>query len=365
MPPRRRSTSQFNLSFLDVMCCGFGAVVLLVMLLNGDMVATRREIVSDLRSEVMRIEREVKVGKQHLVSLQNSMVQAEEEIVKTEGLSRQVLASIEQAKVELATISGKSQASRKHINALQSDLLNLDEESRRIGAAQQTELARGAQVREFIGQGDRQYLTGLRLGGKRVLLLVDASASMLDETIVNIIIRRNLDDRTKRASPKWKRTIRTVEWLTANLPVDSALQIYTFNTSAAPMVADLKGKWIATSDNKNINRMLAALKQTVPQGGTSLYNAFSAAASMKPRPDNILLLTDGLPTQGKRKSSQNTISGGERLSLFRQATGALPRAVPVNTILFPMEGDPMAAVSFWKLALETGGSFLTPTRDWP
>ncbi len=365
MPPRRRSTSQFNLSFLDVMCCGFGAVVLLVMLLNGDMVATRREIVSDLRSEVMRIEREVKVGKEHLVSLQNSMVQAEEEIVKTEGLSRQVLASIEQAKVELATISGKSQASRKHINALQSDLLNLDEESRRIGAEQQTELARGAQVREFIGQGDRQYLTGLRLGGKRVLLLVDASASMLDETIVNIIIRRNLDDRTKRASPKWKRTIRTVEWLTANLPVDSALQIYTFNTSAAPMVADLKGKWIATSDNKNINRMLAALKQTVPQGGTSLYNAFSAAASMKPRPDNILLLTDGLPTQGKRKSSQNTISGGERLSLFHQATGALPRAVPVNTILFPMEGDPMAAVSFWKLALETGGSFLTPTRDWP
>jgi hypothetical protein len=86
---------------------------------------------------------------------------------------------------------------------------------------------------------------------------------------------------------------------------------------------------------------------------------------MKPRPDNILLLTDGLPTQGKRKSSKNTISGGERLSLFHQATNVLPRSVPVNTILFPMEGDPMAAVSFWKLAFATGGSFLTPTRDWP
>ena len=46
------------------MCCGFGAVVLLVMLLNGDMLATRKEIVTDLRSEVMRIEREVKVGKE-------------------------------------------------------------------------------------------------------------------------------------------------------------------------------------------------------------------------------------------------------------------------------------------------------------
>ncbi len=365
MPKNRRSTSQFNLSFLDVMFCGFGAVVLLVMLLNGDMVATRREIVTDLRSEVMRLEREVKVGTEHLVSLQNSMLQTEAEVVRTEGLSRQVLASTEQTKLELATLSGKSQAAIKHINALQSDLLNLDQESRRIGAEQQTELARGAQTREFIGQGDRQYLTGLRLGGKRVLVLVDASASMLDETIVKIIIRRNLDDQTKRAAPKWKRTIRTAEWLTANLPADSSLQIYTFNTKAAPVVADLKGSWVATSDNKNINRMIAALKQTVPGGGTSLHNAFAAAARMRPRPDNILLLTDGLPTQGEKKSTKNTISGDERLKLFLQAAKSLPRAVPVNTILFPMEGDPMAAVSFWKLAIETNGSFLTPTRDWP
>jgi len=362
---RRRSTSQFNLAFLDIMFCGFGAVVLLVMLLNGDMVSTRREIVADLRSEVKRLEREVKVGEDHLVSLQNSMLQTEKEIVRTEGLSRQVIANIDQTKLELATMSGKSQASRKHINALQSDLLSLDRESRRIGAEQQAELAQGTQVREFIGQGDRQYLTGLRLGGKRVLLLVDASASMLGETIVNIIIRRNLDDRTKKAAPKWKRTIRTVEWLTSNLPANSALQIYTFNTTAAPVVADLKGQWIATSDNQNINRLLATLKQTIPQGGTSLYNAFSAAAGMQPRPDNILLLTDGLPTQGKRKSSRNTISGDDRLSLFHQATRVLPRSVPVNTILFPMEGDPMAAVSFWELAFTTGGSFLTPTRDWP
>jgi hypothetical protein len=347
------------------MCCGFGAVVLLVMLLNGDMVASRREIVTDLRSEVMRIQREIKVGKDHLVTLQNSMDQTEQEIIRTEGLSRKVLSKTEQTKLELATMSGKSQATKKHIDALQSDLLNLDAEARRIGAEQQTELARGAQVREFKGQGDRQYLTGLRLGGKRVLLLVDASASMLDETIVDVIVRRNLDDRTKKASPKWKRTIRTVEWLTANLPANSSLQLYTFNTGTSPTEPDLKGKWIATTDNNNINRMLAALQKTIPQGGTSLYNAFAAASRMKPRPDNILLLTDGLPTQGEKKASRNTISGDERLKLFQQATRVLPRAVPVNTILFPMEGDPMAAVSFWKLAIETGGSFLTPTRDWP
>ena len=142
-------------------------VVLLVMLLNGDMLTARKEIVADLRSEVTRMEREVRAGEELLVTLQNSMLETEDEIVRTEGLSRQVIAQIEQTEVELATLQGKSQASKEHINALQSDLLNLDEKVSRIGADRQTEMAKGAQVRAFLGQGDRQYLTGLRLGGKR------------------------------------------------------------------------------------------------------------------------------------------------------------------------------------------------------
>jgi len=39
--------------------------------------------------------------------------------------------------------------------------------------------------------------------------------------------------------------------------------------------------------------------------------------------------------------------------------------VPVNVIMFPMEGDPMAAAAFWNLARTSGGAFLSPSRDWP
>ena len=42
-----------------------------------------------------------------------------------------------------------------------------------------------------------------------------------------------------------------------------------------------------------------------------------------------------------------------------------PRGVPVNTILFPMEGAPMAASAYWKLAMATRGSYLAPASDWP
>ena len=43
----------------------------------------------------------------------------------------------------------------------------------------------------------------------------------------------------------------------------------------------------------------------------------------------------------------------------------LPAGIPVNTLLLPMEGDAYAAAAFWRLAVDTGGSFITPARDWP
>ena len=43
----------------------------------------------------------------------------------------------------------------------------------------------------------------------------------------------------------------------------------------------------------------------------------------------------------------------------------LPRGAPVNVILFPMEGDPDAPSAYWKLAVATSGSFLSPSKDWP
>jgi hypothetical protein len=30
-----------------------------------------------------------------------------------------------------------------------------------------------------------------------------------------------------------------------------------------------------------------------------------------------------------------------------------------------MEGDPMAAAAYWNLARTTGGSFISPSKDWP
>ena len=188
---------------------------------------------------------------------------------------------------------------------------------------------------------------------------------MLDRTIVNVIRRRNMSDEDKVASRKWQRALGSVEWLVAKLPRDARFQIYTFNQLATPVLEGTDGTWLSTSDATQVAAAVAALDTIVPGRGTSLHRAFRVAAEMSPPPDNIFLITDGLPTMGDSLPISNKVSGQRRRRLFTSAVKILPRGVPVNIILLPMEGDPAAASSFWRLAQSSEGSFVAPAEDWP
>ncbi len=362
---KRRGISVFGLSFLDVMFCGFGSVILLVMIVNADTLTRRKQVHQDLRGQVSRLQTEVRTGERYLAELRNALDEVDRQRVATEGRSREVVDRMQRLQPEIATLNRETRSQREHANRLKSDLRRLEQEQQKLAAEREREKQRGTQVRRFVGEGDRQYLTGLKMGGKRVLILVDASASMLEETIVNIVRLRNLADAVKRDAPKWQRAVRTVEWLLAQLPVDSRYQIYAFNTKAWPLLAGTDGIWLDSGDSATLDRAVGALRVLVPDGGTSLYHAFEVAATLSPRTDNVFLVSDGLPTQGKSRSTRARVSGDQRRKLFRRALERLPANVPVNSVLFPIEGDPFAASEFWRLALSSGGSFMTPSRDWP
>jgi chromosome segregation ATPase len=131
---KRRSVSPFSLSFLDIMFCGFGAVVLLVLILNTDTVRARNETFADLRSEVVRLEQEVIVGDENLVQARNSLDTATDELVRTEGESERIIQTIRSLELEIARMERETLASREDINRLSSDLKSLDSEHKRLGA---------------------------------------------------------------------------------------------------------------------------------------------------------------------------------------------------------------------------------------
>jgi hypothetical protein len=351
MPKKRRNIA-VSLSFLDIMACGFGAVTLLFLILRHN---ATEVITPDIRisAEVDMLQMDIRDAEEEKVQLLNSLEKIQLQLVEAQGLSKRVITDLEEQEKSI-------QNDPNDIDKLRRQVEQLEDET-----AQMEEVEFGDKVREFQGDGNRQYLTGLKLGGERVLILVDGSASMLADTVVNAVRRRNMDDEQKKQSPKWQWTLRTLEWLLAQLPPSSRFQVYIFNTEIQTAVAGTEGEWLDAADDLALENAVTGIRDYSPGAGTSLINAFGAIADFEDRPDNLFLLTDGLPTQGKTPPRKYMVSGQQRRKYFDAAMKEFPRGVPINTILFPMEGDPEAAALFWQTALNTKGAFIAPSRDWP
>ena len=363
MTRRKRSFTTFNLSFLDIMSCGFGAVVLVFLIIDHSIEVQSQAMNADLRSEVNMLEEDIREGEAGLVALRNALGETDQAIVEARGRASRVSEEIDRYEALIRELAEDGFTDDADLDKLKAEIQSLEEKVRRLREAAKEEGGRSA--RTFTGDGQRQYLTGLNLGGRHIVILLDTSASMLADKLVNVIRLRNMGETVQRQSEKWQRAVGTVEWLSAQLPVGASYQVITFNTEARAVLPETDGEWLEVADQPRLESVGAALGRLVPGGGTSLHNAFVALDRLSPAPDNIFLITDGLPTQGANPPRGSKVSGRERQKLYRDAIRSLPQNVPVNTILAPMEGDPMAASEYWQLAQSTGGSFMSPSRDWP
>ena len=181
----KRGFDPISLSFLDVISCGFGAVVLIFLILDHS-ISSQADVESpELSAEINLLDEEILEGESGLVRVRNTLSDLDLRMVEAQGLARIIEEEIESIIEQLVQIENESAASDNSVEKLRSDIEALQTELERLRAAEQFS---GSNVRPFVGEGNRQYLTGLILGGNRILVLVDVSASMLDSTIVNVAL---------------------------------------------------------------------------------------------------------------------------------------------------------------------------------
>jgi hypothetical protein len=366
MTQRRRTTEVFTLSFLDCICCGFGAVILFYTIVSAQSGVTQTRATDALAAQVNRLDRQVLTGTRNLAALRNTLDKTRTEVASASEQSNMLAAKLSSQKSQVSNYDATHLSQQERIEKLRADIQALQAGTKRLEGGSDELAPPGQDVTAFRKTGgDRRYITGLRMHGRRILILLDVSASMLHEDIVSILRLRNADDAQKRAAAKWQRAVETVHWLLTQVPPGSSYQIYTFNTKAQPLLADSAGKWLAGGDLPQVARGLEVLHTIVPADGTSLYNAFAATRTLSPLPDQIVLITDGLPTQGKTAGTRKLVDSDARVRLFDEAVGQLPQRVPIDSVLLPMQGDPEAAHRFWHLARTTDGSLLMPAKDWP
>ncbi|MCW8964644.1 MAG: CCDC90 family protein, partial [Gammaproteobacteria bacterium] len=174
------------------MSCGLGAIVLVFILVKPDVAAT--------------------------VLNENNRLQAELENVRNQ--ENQLLDDIEKTRAQAARESAANQSVNAEIERLNNELSRiknyLAQQESRVSEVKKSitdrPIKKSGDVISDENRGEEEYLLGLSVEGDRIAFLIDTSASMTDEHLIDIIKRKSGADPVRQSGPKWLRTKRIVRW---------------------------------------------------------------------------------------------------------------------------------------------------------
>ena len=354
---RRIETS--TLAFLDVMACGLGAVILILVVLKQQAPVEAAPQPENIIS-TGQMQADLDSLQDELDELQAARATSQSDLQAQTDRVTEMTFAVEQTSTDLAAASAQTDALDQSISAAASEL-----------ASQPQAVPPDAIDTPRTTQP--QYLVGMKVTGKKIIILLDRSASMTARSLLQIVQYKAGPAAARRSAEKWVNAQNAVWWLTARAPAQSKLQIASFSDTTNFHTDN----WVNATDSTALVALKAKMAPLVPEGSTNLQAAVEAA--MKAGADSIYIITDGLPTAapggqglfgldgcGSKLSGRKQVTGKCRVSLFQRtvatATGKLVR---ISIVLMPLEGDPDAAPLFSKWALSKGGVMLSAAKDWP
>ena len=209
-------------------------------------------------------------------------------------------------------------------------------------AALSKEVEKSANI-QMQGTGEQNYITGMKIEGPEIGLLIDKSASMMGDNLVDILGKLALSDSQKVSTPKWIRTKRVAQWMLARVPLESRVTVVTFSDTATTLgLRDVNSAKVSGS----MNAIVKDLGAVVPNGGTNLQEGLSILFKANPNITDVYIVTDGLPTLGDGLpmscksfiSSKKSISSDCRKTLFVETVKRAKKGVHYSVILLPIEG---------------------------
>ena len=351
---KRKKTEGFNLAFLDIMSCGLGAIILVFMLIKHNVNDSSIEL-DNLKNDIKNLEERKENSLQTLKSIESKLAEDAMQAAAAERklAERQSILARKSSEVEMAA---------KEIETLKSDI-------KEIKVIKKDDLIASKQINE------ENYLLGLKVKGRKIALLVDSSASMTNEKLIDIIKTKSSSNKDKQKAKKWVRTKKVVKWLLARLPKNSDVIVVAFSEKAKTLG---KQGWVKASDPASIPAIISDLNAITPEGATNLQHGLQTVNKFAP--SNLYIITDGLPTKGESNykslnpfsscssllGNSNIISGACRVKLFKQTISeSAQKNVQVDVVLLPLEGDPDAINQYWYWTAATGGLVISPANNWP
>jgi hypothetical protein len=333
---KRREAQSSALSFMDCICCGFGAVLLLFILTAKAQLTDSQEKATQSFNAAETLEAAIRETKAKNLALEKE-IEALDPQPDTKATSVAALA------VEQERLAKAVEDQTKALAVLETKA----EPNEQLAAIERP-------------SADNSYLSGLRLRAPRAVILLESSGSMLAEDAKTAIqiIQQGTGDKSK----KWLRSKAAVRAVLAAIPKGTQVAIFAMAEETKALSGSPKNPYIDPYDNKALLSFLDRLEQLKANGGTDLSKGLQAVAQLRQRASSLLLIGDGLPTSPAPRSG--SLTEADRVKLFNRAMASRPN-YPFNVILFPFSGDPSAAGLFWQLSGRTNGITLIPDNDWP
>ena len=326
---RRRDTEVFSLSFLDCICCGFGAIILLLVLtkvgepiqleqakvdLDGQVAKLQQEL-NEIRGTSLVLERELKGRMEQLSEEQRRVALLQGDLSKIRG--------------QYAATKGEAETIDKLEGSLNSARQTMTDEMRRLLGA------------DFRRNSDAP-VGGIPVDSEYVIFIVDTSGSMQNYS--------------------WRRAERKLREVLEVYPQVKGIQV--LDDEGGYMFSDYRGKWIPDSPARR-RVILERFRNWQAFSNSSPVEGIVAAIRTFYTPEHkISLYVFGDEFTGP--SIQEVVDTVDRINRDVQGGG---RAVRIHAIGFPLQPDapPYTSIRYATLmrilCARNGGTFVGLTAE--
>jgi len=238
---KRGDIGAFSLSFLDCICCGFGAIILLIVLSKIYEPVVVEESEQDLRQLIALLQQELFDIRGTSTILDRTLREVKEE-------TRATKVNLGELEGDLSEVEGQYKASRDN----EDETIDIGE----LSVARQRLSAEQKRLAPYYRRPDADAVAGIPVDSEYIIFVIDTSGSMLDQswTLAQKMVRQTL-----QAYPQVK-----------GIQIMNDDGLYMFRDYAARWMPDSPGRrqaivsrmrtWNASSDSNPVNGIEAAIR---------------------------------------------------------------------------------------------------------
>ncbi len=295
MKPRRRDIEIFSLSFLDVICCGFGAIILLFVLSKFAAPVIIEELQEDLQSAIVRLEEEMHEIRGETAVLDRELRRKKEQLSEEKKKLARLQGDLSNIKGEFASSTQYAEVQNIIEGKLARAKQELTEEMKRL-------------LKNKPRRADRS-VGGIPVDSEYIIFIIDTSGSMQRNAWG--LVQKKLAE-TLKVYPRVK-----------GIQIMNDMGIYMFS--------QYKGKWIPDTPARrraiisNLSTWRSFSNSSPVEGITAAINTFYAGDK------KISLYVFGDEFSGN--AIQPVIDEVDRIN---KATGKSNRLVRIHAVGFPV-----------------------------